>query len=441
MQRTRRKNKKQKTKRKRRRGGEVVGTGTYGCVFRPRLKCKITEPVPPNKDVPPKKETRKISKLMTKEAADAEMKEIDKIKLNLEEIENFEKYFVINDIDECIPDKLVQSDMDDFNAKCEHLGDATYVNNNLHEFRLLNIPDGGDNMSDVILNIEENNFPDHHNVNVMHSKLIELLQYAIIPMNYNNVYHCDIKAANIVYNYTTEEIKLIDWGWAMQWGWGRKAPLNESPPDIPEQFEILSLFYNFPFGTILFQKAFQIKYAKFLQNTPTVTNNILFNFLVDCIYDQLERDEGRNHISIIDTALKTVIVSLESQPATNINHTTDIHYDNYNWTINIIARYLVPIVQRYSTNMLKYFNERFLNDIDVWGFLSTFLIFLIGNPSGPYSNKIRHLVYQHMFQPSTNPIQVHNVLRDLKRIQPQESKRKNKDDYDEEEHEQKKKRK
>ena len=50
-------------------GGEAVGRGSYGCVFRPALKCKGF-----NGDL-----DKYVSKLMCNEEANNEMQEIDNI--------------------------------------------------------------------------------------------------------------------------------------------------------------------------------------------------------------------------------------------------------------------------------------------------------------------------------------------------------------------------
>ena len=66
-------------------GGNVIASGGYGCVFSPALKCEGTT----------KRETGKISKLMTSTRAKDEYAEILSIKEKLDEIENYKDYFLV----------------------------------------------------------------------------------------------------------------------------------------------------------------------------------------------------------------------------------------------------------------------------------------------------------------------------------------------------------
>ena len=94
-------------------GGKVVGSGGFGCVFRPALKCKG------------KKRTVKkmISKLMSEKHAISEYKEIQTFKKLLQTIPNYTRYFLLNDITICKPDTLTNDDLQNFNSKCGALSD------------------------------------------------------------------------------------------------------------------------------------------------------------------------------------------------------------------------------------------------------------------------------------------------------------------------------
>ena len=66
-------------------GGKVIASGGYGCVFDPALKCEGAS----------KREANKISKLMTEDHATSEYEEINKIKDQLDSIPNYQDYFLI----------------------------------------------------------------------------------------------------------------------------------------------------------------------------------------------------------------------------------------------------------------------------------------------------------------------------------------------------------
>ena len=88
-------------------GGKVVDSGGYGCLFIPPLTCKG-------------KNTKKknvISKLMPKRVAEREHKTNMKIHKILSKIPNWKHYFIFS-IKSCFPKKLTKKDLKLFNKKC-----------------------------------------------------------------------------------------------------------------------------------------------------------------------------------------------------------------------------------------------------------------------------------------------------------------------------------
>ena len=80
-------------------GGEVIGAGGYGCVFKPALQCRNQ-----------KKRTTGISKLSSNHDSNKEWDEFQFIKNYLEKIPNYEKYFLISGWSHCEPAKLTKKD-------------------------------------------------------------------------------------------------------------------------------------------------------------------------------------------------------------------------------------------------------------------------------------------------------------------------------------------
>ena len=68
-------------------GGQLIASGGFGCVFYPSLKCE-------NQDFT---DNNTISKLMTTKHAQDEYKQINKYKNILKVIPNYDKYFLLND--------------------------------------------------------------------------------------------------------------------------------------------------------------------------------------------------------------------------------------------------------------------------------------------------------------------------------------------------------
>ena len=125
-------------------GGKAIASGGFGCVFYPALKCKDSV----NRD------SNKISKLFTNKHALTEYNEIQLLKPLLKQIPNYSDFFIINNLTLCTPDKLSSDDLINFNNKCNSITNKTdlTINNNLDEFKILNMPYGGITISNYILN-------------------------------------------------------------------------------------------------------------------------------------------------------------------------------------------------------------------------------------------------------------------------------------------------
>ena len=177
------------------RGGKVIDSGGYGCIFSPALKCK-------NK----KKRTKGISKLSFKFDSDEEFRIINKIDSYLSKIPNYKKYFLLGNITTCIPSKLTKSDKKDFD-KCYLLTEKYItednINENLNKLKIINMPYGGVNLDFVI----DNNILSIQEYNTL---LKKLLLNAILPMNKMKICHFDIKSNNILYK--DNSFKIIDFG-------------------------------------------------------------------------------------------------------------------------------------------------------------------------------------------------------------------------------------
>ena len=144
----------------RKHGGEVIGSGGYGCVFRPALKCK---------DLP--RESNKITKLMKEKYTKREYSEIMKFLPMLKKIPNFQKYFLVQNITTCSPDKLTKKDLKKFTSKCSALKKINVtkknINNRLSELKSMNLPDGGMDVGDYVV--------AGKSVSDLNKQLIELL--------------------------------------------------------------------------------------------------------------------------------------------------------------------------------------------------------------------------------------------------------------------------
>ena len=183
---------------RRKHGGKVIGSGGYGCAFRPALKCKGVS----------KRLSKTISKLMLNKYVKRENKEITKYLPILRKIPNYKDYFIIEGANVCRPAPLTKSDLNKFNVKCKTLTkrniNANNINNKLDKLSILNLQDGGEELGNYVYSGLTTNEIKSLNVN-----MIRLLVYGILPMNKYNIYHADIKESNIVVDTHNKYVRLI----------------------------------------------------------------------------------------------------------------------------------------------------------------------------------------------------------------------------------------
>jgi hypothetical protein len=220
-------------------GGKVIGSGTYGCVFKPPLMCEDDTERPKNY----------ISKVMNRRNAEEEDREIKRILDLVKHIPNHEDYYMVSGVKICKPKQPESEDLRDYNDKCYAL-----LRKNIYvlKFRdeidkgnilMLQIPDGGASIDDLFR--EKLTIDEFTNIN---KAMIRLLNDGIGPLNESNILHMDVKGGNIVYSQKEKKAKLIDWGLALNY-----TNPNKVPGDEMEQYSIM---VNQPFTRLLFYRDF-----------------------------------------------------------------------------------------------------------------------------------------------------------------------------------------
>jgi len=170
----------------RRTGGGVIGTGTYGCVFRPALRCKgnIT------------RRNGKISKLMRSNQADDEFQQ----KTLFEPINARQNYFLY-------PEELCEPELP-FEAS-NMVNDCKSNNNddvdNTNKLLLLS-SDGGQPLSNI-------NFITPNNIYPFFESLTNIFEGLSLAHN-AGIAHMDVKPANMVIKAVGPKLltRLIDFG-------------------------------------------------------------------------------------------------------------------------------------------------------------------------------------------------------------------------------------
>jgi serine/threonine protein kinase len=376
------KTRKYKSSRRRRKthkqGGKVIGSGGYGCVFRPALRCNGTR----------KRASKTISKLMLNKYVKREYMEITKYLPILRKIPNYKNYFIIEGANICQPAPLTRMDLMNFDTKCKVLRkrniNVKNINNNLDKISSINLQDGGVELGTYIYSgLSLDGMKD------LNARMIQLLVDGILPMNKYHVYHADIKEANIVVDMS-KYVRLIDWGLSMY---------TPSGKNIPDVLRGKPLQYNLPFSIILFNDTFKTMYSTFLKTTATthLDNNSVGIFLKGYI-EKWNKKRGKGHIKTI-TSIWSGITGKQ-----NIQET-------------IIIPYLSAILLEYTRDgefdAIGYFKNVFLKLIDLWGFIICYSAFL---ETGYKNEKINNLVMNYLYKNPTQNINIDDLVDDLKNL-------------------------
>lgn len=326
-------------------GGKVFDAGSYGCTFKPALKC--------NNSI---KRRSGISKLLDNKEANNEWNKLMQIKKIINNIPNNKNYFLLDNLEKCTPNKLVDNDFENI-EKCKNplssINNIFNINNELNKVKIINMPDGGTSL----YNIFSNRTVELDKINKI---LINLLQHAIIPMNKLGIYHNDLKSDNVLYK--NNNIRIIDWGLAM---------FRNKNNTIPNILLNRSLTFNTPFSKILFAPDLLNKFKKYnlKQCDPKKLYLKLFYILQD-YYDIHVQYIGKGHQNFLINIIETII---------SINTS---NLSNYNVLIilkNIVASYCAKVLLKYydfttdKLDMDKYFTELYSKNTDIHGFILCYL--------------------------------------------------------------------
>ena len=233
---------------------------------------------------------------MIEENAIKEYEQINFIKSKLETIKNYSDYYLINDITICRPSKISSADLSNYTTKCRVLAKSnitsTNINSNLDKIMALNIQNGGLQVDDFLY--DNGSF---ENIYKLHMGLVKLFKKGIIPMNQQNIYHCDIKDSNILVDKSQPEFKprLIDWGLSTEY-----IPFVDYP--FPQLWRNRPFQFNVPFSVIIFTDSFYEKYTHFIKEGGIPNEEQLKPFVVDYINFWM-KENGPGHFKFINENL------------------------------------------------------------------------------------------------------------------------------------------
>lgn len=398
-------NKTKQTKQtKKSKGGKSIASGGFGCVFLPALKCKN------------KTRTKGISKLSFLKQSEKEFDILEAIKYELSRIPNYKKYFLIDNISICTPDKLEITDKINLD-RCTFLGEngiyAENINKNLSKFKIINMPYGGKDLDNIISN---------KSISFEKAKLllINLLLKAIIPMNKLNMFHLDIKSNNILFN--KDGIKIIDYG---------EMALSNRIHFLPNILLNKSIQFNSPFSVILFNqfiinninKLFaksKIKKSSKYQTKFNIVQKSYLEFKNLFLF-------GRDHTYLLEHFLLPAISKL--LPDSLVKQVFNVRKEDLNANqivMNMIIKYCLTVIDKYydflnyQFKYNEYFSEIYSKNVDVYGFIMCFMPYIL--TTDLYSTNLRIQISQFIIKYCFSPqyaievIPINRLLRDLKKI-------------------------
>ena len=346
-------------KRKIMKGGKVLASGGFGCVFRPSLKCSAR-----------KKETRKkgaVSKLMLKDNAKAEFEEIQRIKgLLSRSVPNYSNYFLLDDINLCEPQILSKSDLKEYTNKCRALQKKNItvknINQSLDRLLSLNMPDGGISVSSYW-----KKYPT--SIDSLNQQMHKLLTNGILPMNTSGIFHGDVKDSNVLVMKQEGQRKkdsksiglfcrLIDWGLSTTYTNGTYK--------VPKIIQNRPLQYNLPYTLILFNSRFYKEYDLFRSKEESEIQSL--QDVKDFVVRFMEiwgRERGEGHTGLIGRHLSLLYTGKEGKKKESSSF----------FAKDIVINYISAVLVHYrsSKDLLRYFNDVFIKNVDRWGFLMVYL--------------------------------------------------------------------
>ncbi len=395
-------------------GGKVIGSGGYGCIFDPPLKCINNNDNDPNNGI------KLISKLMTKSHAESEYNEIIEFKPYLEDIPNYKDYFLIDNVSLCRPKEISQTDLENYGTKCKTLKkeDITVnnINKKLDNLLAVNMENGGLDLGDYF----ERNY-SYSDMIEINTNLSNLMMKAIIPMNRNGIYHCDIKESNIMVQREEDGKKfytrLIDWGLAVH----IKGDISKT---IPKNLKSRPFQYNVPFSVIILSEDFSKMYDDFLSKCPTPEYYEIRTFVIDYIF-YWNNKRGQGHLKVINSIFGKMFSSDIKFVDTNDKQLVIEMEYTYNYIIEYISQILMKYTHNGRFDLMTYFNNIFLKIVDIWGLLVSYepIFTYFCNKYNDLEKiemeifiSLRELFMKYLYEPRLEPIKINELTNRLKSL-------------------------
>lgn len=435
---------------------EEIASGSFGCVFRPHIKCNSAVN---NVHIRSLLESKPyITKLMLKKHADEEMDEIKKILPIIKTIPNYKKYFLLDDIFLSYDFGPLNSDELKTYRNCKNLIASGIspetVNSKLDKLGAIYIPDGGKALSTLFSELGKSIIiPNNYKGGSQQNKdlpnktsssfikfglvswgLIDLLKYAIFPMNKKNLYNFDVKSENMLIDpsilntipHRMPHIKLIDWGLGQV--------LTSHPVNINER----PIHFNLPFSNILINYKIDDIIKRFFVSLNIDNLGVLpygsIKGLSAFIISSVAADIGDGHINWLYDYLKPISEKLNISPLDpsnqyafdkfNISETcfknNSLFYSYFiDYISKVLAKYLVVENKEIKFDRERYINEVYKHNVDIWGFLTVYQDLIISmNRLNLLYVRISNLLFKYVYNSdyAIQKIPVEKLIKELEFI-------------------------
>lgn len=207
---------------------KYLAQGTFGCVHRPRLRCKGRDNF-----------TEEVSKIMNKADHEIEIQEYE----ILSEIDPKHQYHLGNPTT-CTP----QNDLDNLDAirQCDN---SKEIIANMEDYRLILMKDGGNNIAkfadEISLNFSAATSSTSSYDRALGNFWVETFRLILgIELLIKSGYvHHDLKAQNVVYDQVKRKVKMIDFG--------KMEKINDSIRKCKGDIYEKTFHWSYPFETVL----------------------------------------------------------------------------------------------------------------------------------------------------------------------------------------------
>jgi serine/threonine protein kinase len=234
-----------------------VAEGTYGCVYRPPIKCKTGK----------KYTTGKVSKLMTRRAAKKEIEEYKFIKI----VDKKKQFY---------PGPPIDCEVDEIDAAREMAqGECKLFNENpnINDYKLLIYNDGGYDLEKFTkMHLDSYLAPNQQEqTDLFFFNAFNLFEGLRLFLK-NDLLHHDIKPQNIVFDPATYRFNYIDFGLAEKKSVLASEIISETTYEnfhwsYPLEFGFLNYSKNYYFKRINKRDLTNIK-LEFIRLMPSATN-------------------------------------------------------------------------------------------------------------------------------------------------------------------------